>query len=144
MTVRRYELSDEAYGLIKDLLPANGKRGGQWNDHRRTLNGIFWILHTGAQWRELPERYGKWKSVYDRYNRWSKDGTIERILARLQLELDARGRIDTNLWCIDATLIRASRAAAGAAGEKGAGRAGASRIGPLPRGLRHQAAPAGR
>jgi transposase len=116
--VRRYELSDEAYRLVEDLLPPNGKRGGQWNDHRATLNGILWVLHTGAQWRELPERYGKWKSVYDRFNRWSADGTIHRMLERLHLTLDEQGRIDLDLWCIDATLIRASRAAAGAAGKK--------------------------
>lgn len=116
--VRRYELSDAAYARLQDLFPENGMRGGQWNDHRTTLNGILWILHTGAQWRELPERYGKWKSVYHRFNLWSRDGTIARILARLQLRLDEDGRIDVDLWCIDATSIRASRAAAGAAGEK--------------------------
>ena len=43
--MRRYELTDEQYELIGDLLPGNGKRGGQWNDHRTTLNGMFWILH---------------------------------------------------------------------------------------------------
>jgi len=47
--VRRYELSDEVYGLIKELLPCNERKGGQRNDHRTTLNGIFWVLHTGAQ-----------------------------------------------------------------------------------------------
>ena len=52
---RRYELTDEAYGLIADLLPPKGQRGGQWNDHRQTLNGLLWILSTGAHWRELPE-----------------------------------------------------------------------------------------
>ena len=119
--VRRYELTDEAYGLIEGLLPKNGSRGGQWHDHRQMLNGIFWILHTGAQWRELPERYGPWQSVYDRYNRWRRDGTIDRILERLHLKLDAEGRIDLDLWCIDATQIRASRAAAGAAGKKPGG-----------------------
>ena len=119
--VRRYELSDEAFGLIEDLLPKNGKRGGQWNDHRVTLNGVFWILHPGAQWRELPERYGAWSSVFDRYNRWRRDGTIDRILERLHLKLDAEGRIDLDLWCIDATQIRASRAAAGAVGKKSGG-----------------------
>lgn len=101
--VRRYELSVEAYGLISDLLPPNGKRGGQWNDHRTTLTGIFWILHTGAQWRELPERCGKRKSAYDCFNRWSRDGTIDRMLKRLQLRLDEQGRMDVDLWCIDAT-----------------------------------------
>lgn len=115
---RRYELSDGAYAVIEDLLPRNGRRGRPWNDHRRALNGIFWILHTGAQWRELPERYGKWQSVYDRYSRWSKDGTFDRLLERLHLRLDEQGRIDQDLWCIDATQIRASRAAAGAAGKK--------------------------
>lgn len=111
---RRYELSDQAFTLLADLLPPNGRRGGQWTDHRTALNGIFWILHTGAQWRELPERYGKWQSVYWRYNRWRQDGTIDRMLERLHLTLDAAGRVDLDLWCIDATQIRASRAAAGA------------------------------
>jgi transposase len=111
--IRRYELSDQQYALIADLLPVNGKRGGQWKVHRTVLNGIFWILHTGAQWRELPERYGKWKTVYDRFRRWQRDGTIGRILERLQMRLDEQGRIDFDLWCVDATPIRASRSAGG-------------------------------
>jgi transposase len=111
---RRYELTDHQFALIEDLLPATGKPGGQWNDHRATLDGILWILHTGAQWRELPDRYGRWKSVYDRFRRWRLDGTTDRILERLLLRLDERGRIDHDLWCVDATSIRASRSAAGA------------------------------
>jgi len=116
--LRRYELTDGQFDLIKALLPENGKRGGQWNDHRATLNGIFWILHSGAQWREMPERYGKWQSVYDRYNRWRKNGTIDRMLQRLQMRLDKDGRIDWDLWCIDGTNVRASRSAAGAGESK--------------------------
>jgi transposase len=116
--MRRYELTDEQFEMICDLLPATGKRGGQWNDHRTTLNGIFWILHSGAQWRETPERYGNWKSVYDRFARWRRDGTIDRILQRLQMKLDKEGRIDWDLWCIDGTNVRASRSAAGAGESK--------------------------
>ena len=112
--MRRYELTEEQFELIGDLLPRNGKRGGQWNDHRTTLNGIFWILHTGAQWREVPERYGKWQSVYDRFVRWRREGTMDAILRRLQVRLDKEGRIDWDLWCIDGTNVRASRSAAGA------------------------------
>ena len=112
--MRRYELTEEQYELIGDRLPCNGKRGGQWNDHRTTLNGIFWILHTGAQWREMPERYGKWQSIYDRFVRWRRDGTLDAILQRLQIRLDQEGRIDWDLWCIDGTNVRASRSAAGA------------------------------
>ena len=111
--VRRYELTEEQFDLVCDLLPVNGRRGGQWKDHRTVLNGIFWILHTGAQWRELPERYGNWKTVYDRFRRWQRDGTLERMLERLQMRLDADGRIDFDLWCVDATPIRASRSAGG-------------------------------
>jgi len=111
--IRRYELTEEQFALVSDLLPVNGGRGGQWNDHRTVLNGIFWILHTGAQWRELPERYGKWKSVYDRFRRWQRDGTLDRMLERLQMRLDAEGRIDFDLWCVDATPVRASRSAGG-------------------------------
>jgi transposase len=112
--MRRYELSEKEFAIIADLLPRNGRQGGQWNDHRRMLNGMMWILHTGAQWRELPERYGPWQTVYNRFNRWAKDGTIDRILERLELKLDEQGLIDEDLWCVDASLIRASRSAAGA------------------------------
>ena len=50
--MRRYELTDEQYELIGDPLPGNGKRGGQWNDHRTTLNGMFWILHSVLNGRD--------------------------------------------------------------------------------------------
>jgi len=138
---RRYELKDEEFAAVADLLPPVGRPGVRWNDHRATLDGVLWILHTGAQWRELPERYGKWKSVYDRFNRWARDGTTDRILERVHLKLDASGRIDFDLWCIDGTSIRASRSAAGAGGGKGDGRAGRPRPRPLPRRLRDEAPP---
>ena len=111
---RRYELTDRQHELLADLLPPTGKRGGRWNDHRQTLNGLFWWLHSGAQWREVPERYGPWQSLYDRFRRWSGDGTLDKMLARLHLQLNAEGRLDHTLWSVDATSIRASRSAAGA------------------------------
>ncbi len=72
----RGDLSDEQWRLIQGLLPTQG-RGGKWNGHRATFDGIMWILRTGAPWRDLPERYGKWASVYHRVNRWRKDGTFD-------------------------------------------------------------------
>lgn len=110
---KRYELSDHEYDLIQDLLPASGRRGGQWKDHRVVLNGIFWMLHTGAQWRELPERYGRWQTVYARFRLWQRDGTLDRMLHRLHLRLDAEGRIDPETWYVDGTTIRAGRSAGG-------------------------------
>jgi transposase len=109
----RYELSDEHWNLLKGLFPKQ-KRGGRWNDHRTTLNGMLWILRSGAPWRDLPERYGKWKSVYHRFNRWRSDGSFHRILKALQIRLDKKGKIDWDLWLVDGSNVRASRAAAGA------------------------------
>jgi transposase len=111
--MRRHELSDEQWELIKGLMPRQ-ERGGRWNDHRTTLNGMMWILRPGAPWRDLPERYGKWKSVYDRFRRWTCDGTFTRMLRALRVRLDKDGKIDWDLWLVDGSSIRASRAAAGA------------------------------
>ncbi|MDM8006811.1 MAG: IS5 family transposase [Phycisphaerae bacterium] len=116
--MRRYELTDEQWQQIQDLMPPNGHSGRQWREHRQVLNGIFWILHSGAQWRELPERYGPWKTVYNRFNLWRRQGLFDQILRRLQVRLDKDGRIDWDLWCVDGSSIRASRSAAGG-GKKG-------------------------
>jgi len=117
---KRFELSDAEFAVIEDLFPPCGCRGGQWKDHRQMLNGIFWILHTGAQWREVPERYGKWQTVYDRFRRWVADGTIDQVLKRLQLRLAQDGRIDPDTWFVDGTVIRAGRSAAGGGKKKAA------------------------
>jgi transposase len=114
----RYELSDDQWELLKGLMPIQ-KRGGRWLDHRTTLNGMLWILRSGAPWRDLPERYGKWQSVHHRFTRWRRDGTFDRILKALQIRLDKQGKIDWDLWLVDGTSIRASRAASGA-GKKSA------------------------
>jgi len=109
----RYELTDEQWNLLKVLFPTQ-KRGGKWNDHRTTLNGMLWILRSGAPWRDLPDRYGKWKSVYHRFNRWRREGLFDRILKALQIRLDKQGKIDWDLWLVDGSNVRASRSAAGA------------------------------
>lgn len=78
------------------------------------LDGIFWILATGAPWRDLPERFGPWQTVYDHFAKWRKSGVFARILESLQVKLDKDGYIDWELWCIDGSNVRAARAAAGA------------------------------
>jgi len=113
----RHALTDAAWKLVEPLLPENGRHGGQWKEHRLVLDGMLWRTRTGAPWRDLPERFGPWQTVYDRYSRWRKDGMFDRIPAALQLRLDREGRLDWDLWCVDGTSIRATRAAAGA-GEK--------------------------
>ncbi len=78
------------------------------------LDGVLWVMKTGAPWRDLPDRFGPWKTVYERFRRWRADGTLDRVVARLQRDLDREGFIDWSAFCIDATSVRASRAAAGA------------------------------
>lgn len=79
---RRYELTDDGWDRILDLIPKQA-RGGRWREHRVVLNGMFWVLNSGAQWRDMPDRYGKWETVYGRYRRWAREGLFERILTRL-------------------------------------------------------------
>ena len=117
--MRRHELTDEQWTCLEDMLPAPSKRGRPRSDLRVVLNAIFWLLRTGAPWRDMPPRYGPWQSAYHWFNRWRRDGTWDRMLEALHIRLDRQGRIDWDLWCIDGTTIRASRAAAGA-GKKGA------------------------
>jgi transposase len=99
--------------------PQNGKRGGQWNEHRPIIDGILWVLNTGAPWRDVPERYGKWKTVYERFRLWSRNGFWDRLLERLQAQRNAQGEVDWELFYIDGSLVRAHKAAAGAAKKGG-------------------------
>jgi len=117
--VGRHDLTDKQYALIEPLLPKNGRRGKQWKDHRAILNGIVFRVCTGVAWRDVPERYGPWQTLHRRFTRWARDGTLARVMEALQMRLDEEGLIDWDLWSIDGTNIRASRAAAGA-GKKGA------------------------
>jgi len=117
--MKRHELSDPQWELLAPFFPPRPRRrGGQWKDDRTILNGIFWRLNTGAPWRDLPERYGKWQTVYHRFNALRKSGRLDHILQALQLRLGEQGRIDWDLWCVDGSSIRGSRAAAGASKKK--------------------------
>jgi transposase len=119
---RRYELGGRQWERLEPLLPHpthHGGKGRPWRPHRRLLNAILWVLHTGAPWRDLPERYGPWQTAYDRCKRWRRDGTWARLLTRLPGHLDRHGRLGRQLGLVDASVIRATRAAAGAGKKSG-------------------------
>jgi transposase len=116
--MRRYELTDEQWSLIEPLLP-RATTGRRLLAPRAMLNAMFWVLRSGAPWRDLPERFGPWETVYYHFNSWRRRGVFARILEALQVRLDAEGKIDWDLWCVDGTMVRASRSAAGG-GKKGA------------------------
>ena len=114
-----YRLSDAQWGQIEGLLPSNGKRGGQWKDHRRMIDGILWALSDGGRWRNLPEQFGPWQSVYDRFRRWTRRGLWGRLLDHLRARKEASGGIDWGLFVIDVSAVWAHQSAAGAPKEGG-------------------------
>ncbi len=113
--MKRHELTDAQWRRLQPLLPPERPPTGRPNhDHRTILNGILWVLRTGAPWRDLPERYGPVGTVSSRFYRWREAGLWDRVLSALQAEADARGEIDWDLHFVDATIVRAHQHAAGA------------------------------
>jgi transposase len=113
--VKRHALTDEQWLLVEPLIPHQPARTGRPpREPRVMLDGMFWILGTGAPWRDLPEHFGPWQTVYDHFSRWRRDGVLTAIVEALQVKLDDKGLIDWELWCVDGASVRASRAAAGA------------------------------
>lgn len=115
MNMKRHALTDEQWQVVEPLVPrCTARTGRPPSDRRRMLDGILWILNTGAPWRDLPERFGPWQTVYDHFSKWRRSGVFDRIIEALQIKLDQNGLIDWELWCVDGANVRATRAAAGA------------------------------
>jgi transposase len=86
-------------------MPTTSGRSRPWTDHRLAVEGMVWRFRTGATWRDVPERFGKWNSIYKRFDRWATDGTWERLLAEVQAQSDAAGKLDW-VTAIDSTITR--------------------------------------
>ena len=105
--VSRYELSHEQWDKIADLLPGRiGTSGARAFDNRNFVNGVLWILRSGARWSDLPERYGKYKTVHKRFARWAHSGVWDKVFRIL-----TRDR-DNEYLMIDSTIVRAHQQAA--------------------------------
>lgn len=105
--VKRYELTDTQWRRIGDLLPGKvGDPGRSGDDNRLFVNGVLWVLRSGAHWHDLPPRYGKWKSVHKRFTRWAGAGVWERVFAHLTADPD------NDYLMLDSTLVRAHQQAA--------------------------------
>lgn len=109
--MRRHELTDGQWLLMKDMLPGKaGDPGRTAASNRRFVNAVLWIARTGAGWRDLPPRLGKWNSVFQRFNRWCKKGVWQNVLATLG------GDADLEHLLLDSTIVRAHQHAAGVKG----------------------------
>ncbi|GAB3377427.1 hypothetical protein GCM10027514_14790 [Azotobacter armeniacus] len=87
-----YEISAQRWAMIEAIVSPPQRMGCPLRDGRQMLNGVFWILCSGAKWRDLPERYGPWKTVYQRFRQWRDGGTFEQVLRHLHLRLRGRQR----------------------------------------------------
>ena len=117
-------LTDEQWKVLEPLvgeLPrrADG-RGRPWRSSREVLDGILWILRTGARWADLPERYPPYRTGHRRTRRWVRDGTLERVLEALARDLKERGQLDLSECVIDGTFVGAKKGAAAWARPSGA------------------------
>jgi transposase len=108
----RYDLTDLEWRAIQPHLP-NKVRGVPRVNDRRVLNGIFWVLRSGARWADLPARYGPPTTIYNRFNRWRKAGVWDRLMDAITKAHNGKVQmIDTSIVRIHqqgATAKRGSR-----------------------------------
>jgi transposase len=108
------ELTDAQWELLKPLVePAAGKRRGRpWRNSRQVLEGVLWILRTGAQWGELPrDKFPPYQTCHRRFQQWVRAGTLGKVLRALAEDLLARGQLDLAETFIDATFAGAKKGA---------------------------------
>lgn len=105
----RLVLSDAAWArMAPHIIGDDRSRGTSGRDNRLFVEGVLWIVRTGAPWRDLPDVFGDWNSVFRRFSRWSRKGVWHRIFAAMSDDPDFEYLI------IDSTIVRAHQHAAGA------------------------------
>lgn len=109
--LHRHDISDRLWEKIEKNLPGSkGHTGRPAADNRKFINAVFWILRTGAPWRDLPAEYGDWKNTHRRFCRWRDKGIWEKVLEIVTQEHD------TEWIMIDSTYCKCHQHAAGARG----------------------------
>lgn len=107
------DLTEPQWQKLKELLPEEelrtDRRGRPYRDPRDVLNGILWVLRTGAPWKDLPERYPPYQTCHRRFQAWVKHGVMEKILQTLAQDLKERGKLDLSECFIDATFVSAKK-----------------------------------
>lgn len=113
---RRHDISDSVWEILEPLLPGGkSKTGRPAKDNRLFLNAVFWILRTGAPWRDLPPDYGEWKNTHRRFCRWRDRGVWEELLDAVTDD-SVTDEPDFEWLMIDASYIKAHQRSAGARG----------------------------
>lgn len=111
------DLTDEQWSVVQPLIPVPPKRpdgrGRPRIDDRAILNGILWIMRTGAQWKDMPDRYPSYQTCHRRFQEWVKAGAFEEILKALASDLKERGDLDLSECFVDGTFVIAKKGALG-------------------------------
>ena len=108
------DLTDAQWAILKPLLERQQRpdgRGRPWRTARDVLNGVLWILRTGAPWHDLPARYPSYQTCHRRFQQWRREGTLTRVLTALAEDLRDRGKIDLSETFIDASFSSAKKGA---------------------------------
>jgi transposase len=109
------DLTDEQWEAVRGSIPEPERKGTTehggrpWRDPRDVLNGILWVLRTGAPWADLPRRYPPYQTCHDRFQKWEREGVLDRALAALVEDLRQRGKVDLSEAFIDGTHAGAKR-----------------------------------
>ena len=115
-----------------DLRPARREdnRGRPWHDTRAVLNGVLWVLVTGAQWAELPSKYPPYQTCHRRFQHWVREGRLVEAIRLLAKHLHERGKLNLDEAFVDATFASAKKGASPSA-RLGVARAPKSSLSPL-------------
>ena len=108
LTTAQWELL-EPFFPYRDLL--QGRPGRPRHHARPVLEGILWILRTGAQWKELPSQFPPYQTCHRRFQEWQKIGLMEQILEALAEDLEGRGNLDLTETYIDGSFASAKKGA---------------------------------
>jgi len=109
------DITDEHWEIVDDLIPEPRRRvdgrGRPWKSRRAVLNGILWVLRTGAPWADIPERYPSYQTCHRRFQQWVRSGVMRGVLEALALELNSRGDLDVQEAFIDGSFAPAKKGA---------------------------------
>jgi transposase len=106
------DLTDQQWTIIEPLFEEKRRpdgRGRPWRDARAVLNGVLWVLRTGASWHDLPDRYPPYQTCHRRFQQWRKNGVFRDLLTCLAEDLRLRGKIDLTEGFIDASFTAAKK-----------------------------------
>jgi transposase len=129
----RWELTDQQWELLEPILRPQRRadnRGRPWHDTRAVLNGVLWILGSGAQWSEMPTRYPPYQTCHRRFQQWEREGKLVDLLRLLAKDLHKRGKLNLEEAFVDATFASAKKGALRSV-PHGAARAPRSSLSPL-------------